>query len=111
MIAKPAPAETNSGITVDGGTLHVAGRLDADSVLALHRVGCDWLAGAAPAQCRVDLGAVEYSSSAGVALLLDWLRAAAAAGKQLAFANLPEQMASIIRVSGLETLFTADARH
>ena len=100
-----------AAITLQGDTLQVAGRLDADSVLTLHRSGCDWLSGAAPQQCRVDLGAVDYSSSAGVALLLEWLRTARAAGKQLAFTNLPEQMGAIVRISGLETLFTADARH
>ncbi len=100
-----------ASLTIDGDTLRVAGRLDADSVLALHRGGLDWLNGAAPASCHVDLGAVEYSSSAGVALLLDWLRVASAAGKRLAFTNLPEQMASIVHVSGLETLIVADARH
>lgn len=102
---------TGATLAFDGDTLRVAGRLDADSVLALHREGCNWLAGVAPASCRIDLGGVGYSSSAGVALLLDWLRAAAAAGKQLAFTNLPAQMGSIVRISGLETLLAADARH
>lgn len=101
---------TPAALVVEGDTLHLSGTLDADSVLALHQPGCDWLA-TAPANCHVDLGAVDYSSSAGVALLLDWLRAAMAAGKQLSFANLPVQMGSIIGVSGLETLFTPGARH
>lgn len=101
---------TPATLVVEGDTLRLAGTLDADSVLALHQPGRDWLA-TAPASCRVDLGAVDYSSSAGVALLLDWLRVATAAGKQLSFANLPAQMGSIIGVSGLETLFTPGARH
>jgi phospholipid transport system transporter-binding protein len=99
-----------AALAIDGDTLRVSGRLDADSVLALHRDGCSWLAGSAPASCRVDLGGVAFSSSAGVALLLDWLRVATGAGKQLQFANLPKQMDAIIRVSGLETLFTPAAR-
>ncbi len=103
-------AVNGAALAVDGATLRVTGRLDADSVLALHRDGCGWLAGAAPASCQVDLGGVDYSSSAGVALLLDWLRVAGGAGKQLAFTRLPAQMDAIVRVSGLETLFTPGAR-
>lgn len=89
-------------LSFDGATLAVAGRLDHDSVVALAEAGATWLAQRAPAECRVDLAGVDYSTSAGIALLLGWLRAATQAGKQLRFDNLPADMAAIARVGGLD---------
>ncbi len=49
-----------------------------------------------------DLEAVTQSDSAGVALLLAWIRAAHTKQKQIIFLSLPIQMQAIIKVSGLE---------
>ncbi len=55
---------------------------------------------------RLDMAAVEQVSSAGVALLLEWLKAVEKSGKTFELQNLPEHMLSIIEISGLEPLFT-----
>lgn len=57
---------------------------------------------------QVDLAAVERADSAGVALLLEWLREARRRGVSLHLASLPAQMLAIARVSGLEQLLTAN---
>ncbi len=49
----------------------------------------------------IDLAQVERSDSAGLALLTEWLRQARRQGARLSFANLPEQMRSLARVSGV----------
>lgn len=54
---------------------------------------------------RLDMTEVRQVSSAGVALLLEWLKAAEKEGKALELQSLPEHMLSIIQISGLETLF------
>lgn len=93
---------TGATLSFDGAALVVAGRLDHESVVELAQGGATWLAQRAPADCRVDLAGVVYSTSAGIALLLGWLRAAEQAGKRLRFDNLPEDMAAIARVGGLD---------
>lgn len=53
----------------------------------------------------VDLAAVERVDSSGVALMLDWLRAARAASQPLAFHNVPEHMQKIAELCGVGHLF------
>lgn len=55
---------------------------------------------------RLDMAAVQQVSSAGVALLIEWLKVAEKDGKTLEIQQLPEHMLSIIEISGLEPLFT-----
>lgn len=54
----------------------------------------------------VDLAQVTAVSSAGVSVLLSWMRKAEALGKQLVVANIPEKMRDVCRVSGLDTLLS-----
>ena len=52
----------------------------------------------------IDLSAVNNSDSAGVALLVEWLRLAKQTGKKIVFTNIPEQMIVIADISGLDEL-------
>ena len=80
----------------------VCGDLQAAWVPALYRDARQQLAGSGP--LTVDLAQVERADSAGVALLVEWLRQARAQGRELRLVHLPQQMRSIIRVAGLERL-------
>lgn len=51
---------------------------------------------------RVDLAAVTRSDSAGLALLVEWLRSARRSGREIAFLNIPAKMLATARVSGLD---------
>ena len=93
-------------LTIDGGRLTVSGVLDFESVPDLDKQGEHWLASSAPAQCELDLAAVTYSSSVGIALVLGWLRAAARAHKTLAVKNIPADMRALARVGGLDAVLT-----
>ena len=55
----------------------------------------------------VDLAEVGELDSSALALLLAWLREAKAAGRQLAFVNLPEGLRTIARLYGVEELLPA----
>ncbi|MBK7540340.1 MAG: STAS domain-containing protein [Candidatus Competibacteraceae bacterium] len=85
-----------------GDTLRVRGELDFDSVAEL------WERAETPlldeSISRVDLGGVRRSNSAGVALLVEWLREAQQRQQVLLFTNVPAQMRAIIEVVDLETL-------
>ena len=52
----------------------------------------------------VDLSGVTAGDSAGVAVLVEWISAAAAAGMGLRYENVPPQMLAIARISDLEDL-------
>ena len=98
---------TRAALAIAGSTLSISGVLDFESVLDLDAQGHQWLASAAPAQCELDLAAVTYSSSVGIALVLGWLRTAQSAGRTLAIKNMPADMLALARVSGLEPLLTS----
>jgi phospholipid transport system transporter-binding protein len=53
---------------------------------------------------EVDLGGVGESDSAGLALLIEWLRMARQSGKQIHFANVPAQIEALARISEVEDL-------
>ena len=51
---------------------------------------------------RIDLQGITRSDSAGLALLVEWMRAAQRLGKPIQFLNIPAQMLAIARVSSLD---------
>ncbi len=56
---------------------------------------------------EVDLSGVTRADSAGLALLVEWLREAERAGRAISFVNMPAQMQSIARICGLDDILTA----
>lgn len=93
----PARLERNGD-----GHIAVHGELDFDSVAALWEESRPLFEAQPPRE--IDLGGVERSNSAGVALLVEWLRLARQREQELCFVNVPAQMMSIIRVAALEDL-------
>jgi anti-anti-sigma factor len=91
-------------LTSTADVLSVTGVLGFESVVELEAQGVQWLREQAATACTIDLGAVSYSSSAGLVLLLAWLRAAAQCGKTLRIRNMPVDMAALARVGGLAEL-------
>lgn len=87
------------------------GVVDVDSAGGLREPGRRWLASvatAAPQQtCRLDLGAVQRCDSAALALLLDWFRQAAALNCSLEVHRLPEALAAMLPVLGLDAVLDA----
>jgi len=53
---------------------------------------------------QVDLQGVTRADSAGLALLLEWLRKSKRAGRSITFVNVPGQLLSIARICGLEEI-------
>jgi len=86
----------------DGDTLRIQGELDFDSVAGLWETTGALFVANSPLQ--VDLGGVSRANSAGVALLVAWLRQARKQQRKLVFINVPVQMQAIIQVADLETL-------
>lgn len=97
---------TRAALAMSGDTLSVSGELDFESVLEIDAAGQQWLTDVAPAQCQLDLAAVSYASSVGIALVLGWMRAAQRAGRTLTLKNTPADMLALAHVSGLESLLS-----
>lgn len=57
-----------------------------------------------PESGQVELRGVDPVDSAGVAILLEWKRRAAAEEKPLSFENVPPSMASLAELYGVDTL-------
>jgi phospholipid transport system transporter-binding protein len=82
------------------------GRLSLSGVLSFATVPEVWaqarpLIEASP-RLSVDLGGVTRADSAGLALLVECLRAARQRRKEIVFVNMPDQMLAVARVSGLD---------
>lgn len=82
------------------GRLLVSGELDFGTVTRLNGAAGTLLEAAAT--LRVDLQGISRSDSAGLALLIEWMRVARRRGKPIEFLNIPAQMLAIARVSGLD---------
>lgn len=80
--------------------IEVAGPLTFDTVPRVHADTAGWFRSGA-GEITVDLAGVSRADSAGLALLVEWLRLAKAAGRDLRLANVPEQLRSIVRVNNL----------
>ncbi|MDF9393089.1 MULTISPECIES: STAS domain-containing protein [Methylococcus] len=52
----------------------------------------------------IDLGRVERADSAGIALLIEWVRLARKNGASLRLENMPAQVENLVRVSGTGVL-------
>jgi phospholipid transport system transporter-binding protein len=98
---RPDPARTGSYL--------LSGELDFATVPVLLERGRAMFAAGAPA-LRLDLGGVSRADSAGLALLIEWSRAARAAGQEIAFVNVPPQMFAMARVTGLDGVLPLTVR-
>ncbi len=88
--------------TGEGGRARVIGSLHFSTVSALLSVGIDAIdAGRAAV---IDLAGVTAGDSSGLALLIEWLSVAKAAGKELRYEHLPTQLHQLARLSEVEEL-------
>ena len=86
--------------------IHVEGELDVDNVPARLKRSADWFE--KNGTTVIDLAKVTRADSAGVALLLEWIRDARQADATLRFVNAPEQMRAIIDFCGLGEVIALD---
>ena len=85
----------------------VSGELNMQTVPAISQMANGQLSGLS-GEVSIDLSAVSRADSAGLALLIDWLRIAKRHRYKLAFRNLPEQLMQIAAVSELQDILPID---
>jgi phospholipid transport system transporter-binding protein len=84
------------------GRFRVSGVLDASTATAVLEESESRFEQAP--EIHVDLGGVGESDSAGLALLIEWLRQARHARKPIHFVNVPAQIEALARISEVEEL-------
>jgi len=89
---------SRAAIIGEGARLQLSGVLDHANVPTLREQGRA-LIGQGKGPLVLDCAGVERSNSAGLALLLAWLRDAQAAGRPLTIASLPSELRQIADVS------------
>lgn len=87
---------------VGGDRLRASGQLDFSTASRALRSGIEAIGDACDQV--VDLSGVTEGDSAGVAVLVEWVSIAVAAGVELRYENVPPQMLAIARISDLEDL-------
>ncbi len=96
---RAAPREARID-ALGGGRFRLSGELSFANVMAVRDRAARLFAG--HAELWVELRRVERADSAGVALLVQWAKDAAAQRRTIHFTDLPPQMLAIARVCGLD---------
>jgi phospholipid transport system transporter-binding protein len=86
------------------GRYQISGELSFRTVNAVLAESRETLFATPQAQLELDLGSVSRADSAGLALLIQWLRMARARQSEIRFLHLPEQLLAIARAGELEPL-------
>lgn len=87
-------------IQVEPGYLKVKGTLSLSNVPHLRDQGAALITGG-PGESRIDLSDALFQGSAGLALLISWLRLAERADKQIVYLNSPERLKKIAGISDI----------
>ena len=92
-----------------GNRYRVAGVLDAFTTPKLLEESAAHFSSQPSGDINVDLGGVTESDSAGLALLLEWLRVGRQRNQRFHFGNVPKQLAALARISEVEELIQPSA--
>ena len=90
--------------SLGGGRFLVSGVLDASTVSDVLTLSMASFEG--QPHIDIDLKGVTESDSSGLALLIEWLRLARIAKREMHFDNLPPQIEALARISEVEDLLT-----
>ena len=108
MIAlKSSAAATATLAPLGDGRFKVSGALNAETVGALLERSEESFKGSP--KLELDLAGVPEGDSAGLALLIEWLRLARQNKQDIHFANVPAQIAALAVISEVEELLAPGA--
>jgi len=99
-------SESQGGVSVNMNAQQVllTGALDFASVSQLLRQSRDWFN-----QDRViDFSGIHTSNSAGLALLLEWMKISRQKGHQIKYHNVPAQLMTIAHAYGIDDQIPAE---
>ena len=107
MNAKPTATPGPATLEALGNVrFKVRGPLDAETVTDLLERSEEAFRGAS--SLEIDLGGVPEGDSAGLALLIEWIRLTRKQNQQIKYKNVPKQIAALARISQVEELLTSN---
>ena len=86
------------------GTLVVTGALNIATVTRIRQASLDYFHDAVSVPRAIELAGVTSADSAGLALLIEWLRLGKQQNCDIKFINLPVQMLPLARLFGVDHL-------
>ena len=89
-------------VPAENGRVEIAGDLTFDTVGDLRERGAEVLGG--DGAVTLDLNAVTRADSAGLALMVEWVKLAKRKDASVRVVNMPEQMLAIARMSKVDRL-------
>jgi phospholipid transport system transporter-binding protein len=98
--------DNSAHIDYQQDSLQVSGELNFVTVVALWRESVARLPGYAA--LVFDMAKVTGCNNAGLALMLEWLKYARHANKKITFNNIPANLASIIKVAGINKMVNSE---
>lgn len=93
---------------LEAGRKRLSGPLTFDTVPVLFEQGRQLFKSGAVVE--LDLSGVERSDSAGIALLIGWVRLAQQQRAKITFHNIPEQLLGLARVGGVEQVLAFEQK-
>lgn len=94
-------------MTESVATHAISGALTFETVPGLYKVSAVWFEGTG--DLTLDLAQVTNTDSAGLALLVEWLRRARDAKRSLRFTNIPAQVQTLMRINNLQDAFNQNS--
>ncbi|WP_116808535.1 STAS domain-containing protein [Steroidobacter cummioxidans] len=109
MNARPATTSGPAKLEALGnGRFKVFGALNADTATDLLKRSDEAFKGGTALE--IDLANVPEGDSAGLALMIEWLRLAKQRQQTIHFKNVPEQIAALARISEVENLLNGSGK-
>jgi phospholipid transport system transporter-binding protein len=97
--------DSRVSVSIANNKLTLSGIIDFESILSVNALGNEWISTLVEQECHIDFESVTYSNSAGLVLLLSWLRTAYKHKKNLQIISFPSSLKALVKVSGLDELF------
>ena len=88
-------------------TRALSGALTFETVADIYKTSTVWFEGTG--DLTLDLAQVTTTDSAGLALLVEWLRRARDGKRSLRFTNIPAQVQTLMRINNLQDAFNQNA--
>ena len=98
-----APGATSfEVVTTAPGRFAVRGPLTFANARSARNEGLHALRNSREGDLEMDCAGITHSDSAGLAVMLDWMAIMKREGRPLCFANLPQGLLAVARISGVE---------
>ena len=95
--------QKTAGIKVEGDVLYVSGDLDFNNVMSVYRDSINAIRRSSLI-VTIDFSCLHSANSAALAIIINWMKLAEKSGTSICFRNMPVDIISLAKSSGLDKL-------